>query len=485
MDSSVANNSSSSSDDEDLLSITPVDVDLQSDEMPEVSPQEIDSLVDEQVSKLSLKERESITNDIYGIRPEMVETRQLIQSSLEQMDKELDRLEGISAYEMAALQDPDYVQNESFRLRFLRTDLYDAKKAAWRLAQHFQVKLDLFGKDKLVKDITQDDLDEDTLHALYNGFSQFLPLRDRSGRLVHVQFVIPPHVDLMTKVRMDFYMCMVKSEDEATQRKGCVGIRFYNGQWLQQKQLQHRSSVATKQPKQTPSKFQSWQASKLLTVVPIRPSAMHLCHDSNSIWSPVFAVMKYVMGFVLRNRTREHYGTHEQCLFELQTFGIATQNQSFPLTDDGQITTDFHQEAWNKRRNLERLRESRRNNSSGEPAPPEPEPFSISSQHDVLLGRGKRYYEHLGNVRFRYWVASRAEQYNSTSSVAEKKQLTSEVVELVKQAGGRFLKDDNHAGWEQVDDETARLKVSHVFRNLRTKAKGTDGRGGEKRMREG
>ena len=44
--------------------------------------------------------------------------------------------------------------------------------------------------------------------------------------------------------------------------------------------------------------------------------------------------------------------------------------------------------------------------------------------------------------------------------------LTSEIVQVVKGYGGRFLKQEN-GGWIEIDDEAARDKVSHSFRNLR------------------
>ena len=135
-----------------------------------------------------------------------------------------------------------------------------------------------------------------------------------------------------------------------------------------------------------------------------------------------------------------------------------------------------------KRRNLERLRKTRQ----GQPVAqvkenigddglsvvtpdPEPEAIAIPKQHDVLLGRGKRYYEHVGNVRFRQAVEAFAPTYNSATAAA-KQQMTLKIVELVHRTGGRFLKDGLNSGWVEVDDEVARQKVSHVFRNLRLAA---------------
>ena len=56
-----------------------------------------------------------------------------------------------------------YVENQAFPLRFLRAERFDAQKAAVRLVRNFQMKLDLFGKELLVKEITQQDLNPQDL----------------------------------------------------------------------------------------------------------------------------------------------------------------------------------------------------------------------------------------------------------------------------------------------------------------------------------
>ena len=95
--------------------------------------------------------------------------------------------------------------------------------------------------------------------------------------------------------------------------------------------------------------------------------------------------------------------------------------------------------------------------------------ISVPSRNDVLLGRGKGYFSHVGNVRYRSLIEDLADKYNAASKDI-KHQITKEVMEIIcHKAGGRFLKDDG-AGWVVVDHETARLKVSHSFRSARKAA---------------
>jgi hypothetical protein len=104
------------------------------------------------------------------------------------LEEALLKLAHKDAYDLAEAMNPEYVQHKEFQLKFLRADRFVAKNAALRLARHFQAKLELFGRYKLTQDIVQDDLDEDDISALYSGFVQLLPMRDRAGRGVAVWF---------------------------------------------------------------------------------------------------------------------------------------------------------------------------------------------------------------------------------------------------------------------------------------------------------
>jgi hypothetical protein len=80
-------------------------------------------------------------------------------------------------------------------------------------------------------------------------------------------------------------------------------------------------------------------------------------------------------------------------------------------------------------------------------------------------GRGKGYHCHVGNIRFRNLLQELVEDYQ-VASRAKKKELTMEVVKQIQAIPGRFLRQDV-TGWVETDDEEARLKVSHTFRNLK------------------
>lgn len=85
---------------------------------------------------------------------------------------------------------------------------------------------------------------------------------------------------------------------------------------------------------------------------------------------------------------------------------------------------------------------------------------------DVLFGRGKTVVEHPGNTRFRQVVDVHMSQYEAAGRL-EKTCIAEIIVRMVKDSNGRFLKRDTAGEWEEADDNDARKKVAHAFRNRR------------------
>lgn len=82
---------------------------------------------------------------------------------------------------------------------------------------------------------------------------------------------------------------------------------------------------------------------------------------------------------------------------------------------------------------------------------------------DVLLGRGKSFQNHSGNVLLRNVIKAFVPEYRRTAKM-EKGTVVWKVVALSKAMGVRFLKRDTNGWWQEVPDEVARGKVSMAFR---------------------
>jgi hypothetical protein len=183
------------------------------DNPPPYNPrvEDVDKFAANEMNQMSVQSREQILYDLHGISETMGshETPEFLETCLSQLQEALDQLHENTkeAYRLACSMNPEYVCSASFRLMFLRADMFDPSKAAVRFAKHFQAKLELFGREMLCKDITQDDLNEQgALKCLYSGWIQELPIRDISGRLVSVSFqqVMNSELPLEEKASFDF-----------------------------------------------------------------------------------------------------------------------------------------------------------------------------------------------------------------------------------------------------------------------------------------
>ncbi|KAL7570266.1 hypothetical protein ACA910_020688 [Epithemia clementina (nom. ined.)] len=90
-------------------------------------------------------------------------------------------------------------------------------------------------------------------------------------------------------------------------------------------------------------------------------------------------------------------------------------------------------------------------------------------EHDVLCGRGRKCFNHSGNVKFRAIVQSFLPQYSKAVAKLEKSYILSDVVEQVRKnsgVGGFIKKDPDTGRWYEVGDFLAREKTSQAFRDV-------------------
>lgn len=132
-------------------------------------------------------EREKVWADLsgdgveaaYPIKPDDVN---FVTDSLEQMEIQLSNITEKNAFLAAQQSSPQYVNEKSFRLMFLRASSFDAKQAAAQIVGHFDTKEALFGTELLGRDILYSDLSEDDISSLYCGGMQLLSEFDKAGR---------------------------------------------------------------------------------------------------------------------------------------------------------------------------------------------------------------------------------------------------------------------------------------------------------------
>jgi hypothetical protein len=158
-----------------------------------IDPDAIDSFLGNEMNRLSFQQRNDIQEEIHGVRNSAIEeTPELIQEGLGQIIEEIWKLPAsekeayVRAQELAQQQqrEPSYTAKPDFFLRFLRTELWNAKKAAKRLVMFLDLLLELYGVYALQRPIQMADFTDTELKDIKCGQIQLLPFRDRSGRRV-------------------------------------------------------------------------------------------------------------------------------------------------------------------------------------------------------------------------------------------------------------------------------------------------------------
>ena len=85
---------------------------------------------------------------------------------------------------------------------------------------------------------------------------------------------------------------------------------------------------------------------------------------------------------------------------------------------------------------------------------------------DILLGRSKEAFSHVGNRRFRVFILMHLKDYMNANSRGEKTLVANNVYEQISDAGGRFLQQDAKTEkWIQVTHKVGRDKVGHALRD--------------------
>ena len=142
-----------------------------------------DTLVEE-LNALSVREREGVYNEIHGMSNLSEETPELLDTSMKSLKAAIELIPKKKRHALnhAMFLKPTLIHDEAFVLMFLRADYFDINKAADRMYKFFDLKLELFGEDKLVERITYEDLDEEDREVADSGCVNTLANKDSKGR---------------------------------------------------------------------------------------------------------------------------------------------------------------------------------------------------------------------------------------------------------------------------------------------------------------
>jgi hypothetical protein len=84
---------------------------------------------------------------------------------------------------------------------------------------------------------------------------------------------------------------------------------------------------------------------------------------------------------------------------------------------------------------------------------------------DICSGRGKRNWNHAGNVAFRTLIQSQVEPYMAARSKNDKTAVVVRILEDMRMQGYSFLKTNDEGRWYDMGDAQAKEKIGHGLRD--------------------
>lgn len=151
---------------------------------------DVSSIINKEMLKYDVTERNAIYEEVHGVGNLCPDESQpgMVENALNDLVYELDAIPAHQKreYTQSLSMPHSYIHTRDFRMRFLRADLFDAKRAANRLVTCLQTMCFLYGPYALERPIRLSDFSKRELKVFNAGRIQLLPYRDRGGRRVVV-----------------------------------------------------------------------------------------------------------------------------------------------------------------------------------------------------------------------------------------------------------------------------------------------------------
>eukprot|EP00980_Cylindrotheca_fusiformis_P031149 scaffold25895_cov108-Cylindrotheca_fusiformis.AAC.2 len=473
--------------------------------------QDMDKLLATAMNILNSEDLETALEEVNGIASTQPEDPTSLDQCLHEMNQHLMSLKNGTYYEVGEKMDLDYVADKDFRTMFLKANRfksngelrYNPKRAAAQMKVFFDTKYMLFGRDKLVKDITLNDLADDDRRCLEGGSFQVLPVRDRAGRLIVVNFRgLEDFKSVESELRARFYLLMSLKHSKEAQEKGLVMIYYSVGQYGERNRDAKTLQLL-------------W---KCFSSFPYHWAGVHVCSDDYRHYIGLHGVFR-LMSASFAARVRVQFGNHMECLHALRGYGIP--EGSLPISPtNGQMILKHHALWYQKQSMREKspsrdgmttnrtnekmqqdepslpprasksafsletvfqdatslpspLHQNRSHSNSGYETHPATNSLTFPCPTDVLFGH--KYKLHSGNFRLRDILAKHAADYEEAGGRRAKIEFTAQLVKKIKATGTRFLSQDKASmQWVEVTDSNARIKIAKSIRNRRRTTNNSD-----------
>jgi hypothetical protein len=271
-----------------------------------------------ELEHLTEEERLDAWRDVYGKSEPSEETREMLQHAQEAVEKALKRIPNKQAYLAALEACPDVVKTESPAIRFLRSENYDASRAAERLVKYWDLRKVVFGeKAFLPMTLKGGCLMEQDAESLRLGHFCLLP-PDKFGRTVLYEcrgHLDDTGLDYASLLRAQLYMIHVALEQETAQTNGVVIVANNRGILPNHFSRKHEKLL--------------WTA--VTSCLPIQVKAIHCCYPK-SFMDLFLPVLKQIFGRHLRLRHVVHDdGSESELRYSLEQYGLSEESLPHPF----------------------------------------------------------------------------------------------------------------------------------------------------------
>jgi len=345
-----------------------------------------------------------------------------------------------------------YVQSKGFRMRFLRSSLFDIPQVARRMVQFLDLVLELYGVFALQRPVRLSDFSSNELQLLRLGRFQYLPFGDRVGRRILMCFPdeewesFPPKA----KAKLSLYMSWVAGDDVTSQKKGIVVIAWFDKDF--------KISVVPKNMKHLDHKLHT-----------TRVSALHICSPDTPFYRFRRAVLTMRVSHH-RVALQTHLGNSIENQYALQSFGIPVEQ--IPVVSYSTKIKLNQIREWIFVRSMIEERHCHKTNST-EYCPHVDKIIEYPLAEDVVFRQGTSSTTHRANQSFRNSILSKVkEQENSRGANGTKiktKKLISDIISEIRDVnGGRFLVRNEEGGWKELLDEQVLVsKIDYLVKEFR------------------
>lgn len=312
-----------------------------------------------EMNQLSVQERSNALDDIHCVGEELNETPAIFQKALTEFAQTVHQGGLNSVYESALLQNRAYVEDPSFRLKFLRANTYDVGKAVRQMMSFLQQKAKYFGIENVARELCLSDLTSDDIQLMRSGLFHIQDGRDRKGRLILHMFSkklsgwnTETFVSLFNLMSIFLARNGLRSHVHETFFPLQVRVCYY--MWwnimipLPEVQIKglvtvYHDDARPGEEFKMPGLNTILNAQSLSSSLPVRYSAMHYCLQTSTgnlgLNNALLGLLISGLPRSARVRTRLHYGSFMELQYSLRSHGIPSN--TLPVDVQGILREDI------------------------------------------------------------------------------------------------------------------------------------------------